>query len=64
MPIIKKTTTSLYIRVKDEKGNAFICPIDSLIDTEKATEEELANCVDDAVVGRYAGNIDIVDKNK
>jgi hypothetical protein len=52
------------VRVKDEKGNSFICPIDSLIDTEKATEEELANCVDDAVVGRYAGNIDIVDKNK
>jgi hypothetical protein len=52
------------VRVKDEKGNAFICPIDSLIDPEKATEDELENCVDDAVVGRYASNIDIVDKKK
>ena len=59
-----KKTTSLYVRVKDEKGNAFICPIDSLIDTNKATEEELKNCVDDAVVGRYAGNIDIVDNKQ
>jgi hypothetical protein len=59
-----KKTTSLYVRVKDETGNAFICPIDSLIDPEKATEEELANCVDDAVVGRYAGNIEILNKNK
>jgi hypothetical protein len=59
-----KKTTSVYVRVKDEKGNAFICPIDSLIDPEKATEDELENCVDDAVVGRYASNIDIVDKKK
>jgi hypothetical protein len=35
-----------------------------LIDTNKATEEELENCVDDAVVGRYAGNIDIVDNKQ
>ncbi len=50
----------LYVRVKDQTGNDFICPIESLIDPEKATEEELENCVDDAVVGRYAGNIEIV----
>ena len=51
---------SLYVRVKDQAGNDFICPIESLIDPEKATEDELENCVDDAVVGRYAGNIEIV----
>ncbi|MGB2688929.1 MAG: hypothetical protein WBC36_08080 [Desulfobacterales bacterium] len=51
---------SLYIRVKDQTGNDFICPIDSLIDTDKATEEELENCVDDGTVGRYAGNIEVV----
>ncbi len=51
---------SLNVRVKDQAGNDFICPIESLIDPEKATEEELENCVDDAVVGRYAGNIEIV----
>ena len=28
---------SLYVRVKDQTGNDFICPIESLIDPEKAT---------------------------
>ena len=53
---------SLYVRVKDQTGNDFICPIESLIDPEKATDEELENCVDDGVVGRYAGNIGIAEK--
>ena len=55
---------SLYVRVKDQTGNDFICPIESLIDPERATEEELEYCVDDATVGRYAGNIDIVEQGK
>jgi hypothetical protein len=55
-----ETRKPLYVRVKDPAGNDFICPIESLIDPEKATEDELENCVDDAVVGRYAGNIEIV----
>ena len=53
---------SLYVRVKDQTGNDFICPIESLINPEEATEEELENCVDDAVVGRYAGNIEIAEQ--
>jgi hypothetical protein len=52
---------ALYVRVKDHTGNDFICPIESLIDPKNAREEELENCVDDAVVGRYAGNIEIVE---
>ena len=53
---------ALYVRVKDQIGNDFICPIESLIDPEKSTEEELENCVDDGVVGRYAGNIEITEQ--
>ena len=56
--MIKKK--SLYVRVKDQTGNDFICPIDSLIGPEKAMEEELKNCVDDGTVGLYAGNIEVV----
>jgi hypothetical protein len=54
---------ALYVRVKDQTGNDFICPIESLIDPEKATKEELENCVDDGVVGRYAGNIEIAEQD-
>ena len=52
---------SVFVRVKDQSGNEFICPIETLIDPKNATEEELSNCVDDGVVGRYASNIDIQD---
>lgn len=52
---------SLYVRVKDEAGNDFICPMEALIDPENATEDELENCVDDGVVGRYAGSIEFAE---
>jgi len=52
---------SVFVRVKDQSGNEFICPIESLIDPENASEDVLDNCEDDGVVGRFAGNIDIQD---
>ena len=52
---------NIYVRVRDGSGNLFLCPIDALKDPKDATEEELKNCVDDAVVGRYAGAIEVVD---
>ena len=50
-----------FVRVKDGAGNKFLCPIDALKDPRDATEDELAECVDDATVGRYAGNIEVVE---
>jgi hypothetical protein len=52
----------VYVRVKDGAGNQFLCPIDALKDIKKATDDEIENCVDDAVVGRYAGEIKVADK--
>jgi len=52
----------VYVRVKDGAGNQFLCPIDALKDIKKATDDEIENCVYDAVVGRYAGEIKIADK--
>lgn len=51
---------SIYVRVADGVGNHVVCPVESLADPAKVGDEELDNCVDDAVVGRYAGNIKIV----
>ena len=53
---------NLYVRVRDGSGNLFLCPMDALKDPKDATEEELENCVDSAVVGRYAGGIEVVEK--
>jgi len=49
----------VYARVKDLTGNEFVCPIDALKRLREVPEEILDNCVDDATIGRYAGNIKI-----
>jgi hypothetical protein len=50
-----------FVKVKDAAGNDWLCPLDSLMDPEDASEDELNSCVDDATVGRYAGDIKVVD---
>ncbi len=49
----------VWVRVKDDAGNEFICPLNALKDRQSATDEELDNCVDDAIIGRYAAKLDI-----
>jgi hypothetical protein len=56
---MKKSDKDVFVKVTDAAGNEFICPIDALRDRASASEEELENCVDNGVVGRYASNIDI-----
>ena len=58
----EKGNKDVWVRVKDDAGNEFICPLNALKDRRSATNEELDNCVDDAVTGRYAGNINIEDQ--
>lgn len=55
-------TETVYVKVKDMAGNDFVCPLDALQDPRSIGEEELENCVEDAVVGRYAGQLKIVDQ--
>ncbi len=57
----EKSSDSVYVRVKDYAGNDFVCPIDALKNPGDVSEEELENCVDDATVNRYIGNIKIVE---
>jgi hypothetical protein len=47
----------VYVKVKDLAGNEFVCPIDALKELKEVSEDVLDHCVDDATVGRYAGNI-------
>jgi len=49
-------TTWNYVWVKDKAGNEFICPINALKDPQKASEEELKNCIDDAKAGVALGD--------
>ena len=52
----------LFVRVKDSSGEEFVCPLKALRNPKELNAEELENCVDSATVGRYAGDIKIVDK--
>ena len=49
----------VYVKVRDKAGNEFVCPIEALKSIDEVTEEVLDHCVDDATVGRYAGNLKI-----
>ena len=48
-----------YVRLKDKTGSEFLCPLDALKSIKDATDEELAECVEEDVVGRYSGDIEI-----
>ena len=48
-----------WVKVKDDEGNDFICPLSDLKNPAEAAEKELENCVDSGTVGRYAGNITV-----
>ncbi len=58
----KQNKKQIYVRVRDGAGNKFLCPIDALKDIQKATDEELENCVDNAVAERYAGEFKLLEK--
>jgi hypothetical protein len=56
----ERNEEQVYVRVKDVAGNEFVCPIDALKNMNEVSEEVLDNCVDDATVGRYSGNIKVI----
>ena len=41
-------TTDPMVWVKDNAGNRFLCPMDSLVDPNSVSDDEKSNCVDDA----------------
>jgi len=51
----------VYVRVKDMAGNEFVCPLKELRDARKISDDELDNCFEGDVIGRYAGLLNIVE---
>ncbi len=51
----------VFVKVKDMAGNEFVCPLKDLRDIRNVKEEELENCFEGDVVGRYAGQLNIID---
>jgi hypothetical protein len=51
----------VFVKVKDMAGNEFVCPLNELRNAKSVSEAELENCFEGDVVGRYAGQLNIVD---
>jgi len=51
----------LFVKVKDMAGNEFVCPLNELRNVKSVSDEELENCFEGDVVGRYSGQLNIVE---
>jgi len=60
----KESNEDVYVKVKDMAGNEFVCPLSELRDARKVSDAELENCFDGDVVGRYAGQLNVIDSEK
>ena len=54
-------TKENYVRVRDMEGNLFVCPMDGLSSKGRVQEEDLDDCFENDVVGRYAGRLTIIE---
>ena len=57
----KESNEGVYVKVTDMAGNEFVCPLNELRDARKVSDTELENCFDGDLVGRYAGQLNVID---
>jgi hypothetical protein len=48
-----------YFIVKDQNGDDYLCPLNSVKERSAVTDDELDDCVEKDIVERYSGNIEI-----
>ena len=48
-----------YFVVRNEHGDDYLCPLNSVRNKDAVTDDELDSCVEKDIVERYSGNIDI-----
>ena len=56
-----ETNETAYVKLKDGDGNEFVCPLNELRDTRSVSDDELESCFEGDVVGRYAGQLNIIE---
>ena len=44
-----------FILVKDSEGNRFLCPMNATLNQATGHPDEIDDCIEEEVVGRYAG---------
>ena len=55
---MKTNNKNTYVKVKDEHDAEYLCPVHSIKNSGTVSVDELDECVETDVVGRYAGNIE------
>ncbi len=58
-----KYDDTTFILVKDKDGERFLCPINSDRSVSSKTIELNDDCIEEDVVGRYAGNINVASSS-
>jgi hypothetical protein len=53
----KNDAKKSYVLVKDSNGKTYLCPINPTWHSASVDLDEIDDCVEEEVVGRYAGNI-------
>ena len=56
---MSKDDEQKFVLVKDSRGQKFLCPINAGQDPSSIRIDEEDDCVEDDVIGRYAGNLKI-----
>jgi hypothetical protein len=54
-----KNDRNTFVSVKDSKGEKFLCPIDAIQNSSSIRIDEIDDCIEEDVIGRYAGNVKI-----
>jgi hypothetical protein len=54
-----KDDNNTFVLVKDSKGEKFFCPINAIKNPSSIRIEAIDDCVEEDVIGRYAGNINM-----
>ncbi len=55
------TINQTYKQYTDEDGETYYCPVMFMDGNKVKSEWAAINCVETNIVGRYAGNLDIVN---
>ena len=50
-------TEHSFFLVTDSEGNRYLCPMNATLDHSTGRLDEIDDCIEEEVVGRYAGNL-------
>ena len=57
-----KNSFDSYGVYEDDAGESYFCPLDLLDQNRTVSGNDLDNCVEASTVGRYSGNLNVVDR--